>query len=408
MTENISIKEPTELTETTESKEPREPTEKSGMASLNLSSIFSLNTILYIFIFLAVYFIIYTLLNLFFKDSFSTPNGVTNMSINIVIYSLFALYGVHEYLKMSDDDKKNWFTYGCRTTKEMFNNPNSMLEVVGILLFLYMAASIFKIPAFVDQKPSSVVLLEKKAWIFLLMLVILNFFRYALGIPIVDIVYDNTAIFWNNLVHSKSSSSVDAAKSVGLVSDAHLYVPDVYGNIAGNVGGNASVEPPQQIVFDKEVFNISNNLYTFNDAENVCKAYDATLASYDQIEESYKKGAEWCNYGWSKDQMALFPTQKSTWDAIQGDAVQKNRCGRPGINGGHISDPNKKYGVNCYGVKPIPTPLEASYVNNDLYSSQTITNADKEVEKWKNQKDKMRVSPYNFTQWSEYYKYLMS
>jgi hypothetical protein len=395
-----------------ENIENQESKMNSDSFSLNMSSVFSLNTILYIFIFLAVYFIIFTILNLFFKDSFSTPNGVTNMSINIVIYALVVLYSIHEYLKMTDNDKKNWFTYGCRTIRDMLNSPRIIIELVLILLFLYMASSLFKIPAFTNQKPSSVVLMEKKTWILLIIVVVLNFFRYALGIPVVDIIYDNATVFWNNLIHGTSSSSVDAAKAVGLVSDGHLYMPGIYGNIAGNVSGNISgnavTEQPQQVVFDSEVFNISNNLYTFNDAENVCKAYGATLASYEQIEESYKKGAEWCNYGWSKDQMALFPTQKSTWDAIQGDAIQKNRCGRPGINGGHISDPNVKYGVNCYGVKPIPTPLEASYVNNDLYSSNTITESDKEVEKWKNQKDKMRVNPYNFTQWSEYYKYLMS
>ena len=66
-----------------------------------------------------------------------------------------------------------------------------------------------------------------------------------------------------------------------------------------------------------EVFNISNNLYTYDDAQAVCSVYGAQLATYEQIEDSYKNGGEWCNYGWSENQMAFFPTQKSTWDKLQ-------------------------------------------------------------------------------------------
>jgi len=66
-----------------------------------------------------------------------------------------------------------------------------------------------------------------------------------------------------------------------------------------------------------EVFNISNNLYTFDDAKNVCGSYGARLANYDEIENAYNNGAEWCNYGWSDGQMAFFPTQKDTWSVLQ-------------------------------------------------------------------------------------------
>ena len=60
----------------------------------------------------------------------------------------------------------------------------------------------------------------------------------------------------------------------------------------------------------KEVFHIPNNKYTYKDAKAVCKAYGARLANYDEVENAYNKGGEWCSYGWSKNQLALFPTQK--------------------------------------------------------------------------------------------------
>jgi Na+-transporting methylmalonyl-CoA/oxaloacetate decarboxylase gamma subunit len=57
-----------------------------------------------------------------------------------------------------------------------------------------------------------------------------------------------------------------------------------------------------------EVFNISKNVYTFNDAAAVCAAAGAELATYDQVKAAYDKGADWCNYGWIIGQMAVYPT----------------------------------------------------------------------------------------------------
>jgi uncharacterized membrane protein YgcG len=101
-----------------------------------------------------------------------------------------------------------------------------------------------------------------------------------------------------------------------------------------------------------EVFNIGNNIYNYKEADEVCKAYGARLATYDEIENSYNNGAEWCNYGWSSDQMAYFPTQKSTWNELQKDDRLKNACGRPGVNGGYMANPNIRFGANCFGSKP--------------------------------------------------------
>ena len=94
---------------------------------------------------------------------------------------------------------------------------------------------------------------------------------------------------------------------------------DVCGNIINASGGIMNVSGGIMnvsggiMIPKNEVFNISNNLYTYDDAQAICSVYGAQLATYDQVEEAYKDGAEWCNYGWSENQMAFFPTQKSTW-----------------------------------------------------------------------------------------------
>ena len=101
----------------------------------------------------------------------------------------------------------------------------------------------------------------------------------------------------------------------------------------------------------EEVFNVSNNKYTYKDAKSICKAYNSRLATYSEVENAYNAGGEWCNYGWSENQLALFPTQQNTYDKLQKIKGHENDCGRPGVNGGFL-DKSIKFGVNCYGVKP--------------------------------------------------------
>ena len=70
-------------------------------------------------------------------------------------------------------------------------------------------------------------------------------------------------------------------------------------------------EAPVQL---EEVYNIGNNIYTYDEANSVCNSLNAKLATHDQVVNAYKNGAEWCNYGWSSGQNALFPIQKETWE----------------------------------------------------------------------------------------------
>ena len=104
------------------------------------------------------------------------------------------------------------------------------------------------------------------------------------------------------------------------------------------------------LVGKKEVFNISDQVYTYEQAKCKCDAYGGKLATYSQIVDAYNKGAEWCNYGWSKGHKAYYPTQACS-DKGKTDKDKKEHCGKPGINGGYFP-PSMKFGVNCYGIKP--------------------------------------------------------
>lgn len=160
--------------------------------------------------------------------------------------------------------------------------------------------------------------------------------------------------------------------------------------------------PIQEIMFEKQVFHVPGNEYTYEDASALCKAYDARLASYEEIENSYRDGAEWCSYGWSKDQLALFPTQKNTYEKLQKIKGHENDCGRPGINGGYIDNKNVRFGVNCFGYKPEITPEEASLMHETPH--YPITEKDKKlarkVERYRRKLPDIIVSPFNNKRWS--------
>ena len=150
-----------------------------------------------------------------------------------------------------------------------------------------------------------------------------------------------------------------------------------------------------------EVFHVSGNKYKYKDAEPICKAYGARLATYDDIEKAYNKGAEWCEYGWSEDQMAFFPTQKKTWNDLQSSDKNKNACGRPGINGGYMENPNIRFGVNCYGVKPDITNKEKCLMDStSYYDTPEEKIIDKRTKYWEDQIDNLILSPFNENKWS--------
>lgn len=145
-----------------------------------------------------------------------------------------------------------------------------------------------------------------------------------------------------------------------------------------------------------EVFHVSDSLFTYDDAPAVCAAYGGTLATLEQVIDAYNKGAEWCSYGWSVGGMALYPTQKATWDELQReiDPAKRTRCGRPGVNGGYF-DPMNLFGVNCYGFKPpgnVTFPVPAPGVDRTAFNAA--------VNEYKNQLKSFNVNPWSRQRWN--------
>jgi hypothetical protein len=152
-----------------------------------------------------------------------------------------------------------------------------------------------------------------------------------------------------------------------------------------------------------EVFNVSQNKFTFYDAEPLCRALGAELATYEQVKDAWGKGADWCNYGWVKGQMAVYPTQQETYEKLQaGPEDERSACGSVGINGGFFDNPELRYGVNCYGKKPPQSAHDEKKLmeQGKIPRSPAALTVDKLVQEFRSKKDALFVRPFNDGKWS--------
>ena len=178
-----------------------------------------------------------------------------------------------------------------------------------------------------------------------------------------------------------------------------------HGKAPGSADGS---DPNAQAVMEKilpggksEVFNVSSNKYTYYDAEPLCKALGAELATYEQVKEAWSKGADWCNYGWVKGQLAVYPTSDETYQKLQsGPEEQRMACGRPGMNGGYFDNPEMRFGVTCVGKKPPQSKSDVVAAAAGAPLSPDALAYDKKVSQFKAEADSMALLPFNSKGWN--------
>ena len=262
-------------------------------------------------------------------------------------------------------------------------NPK-VIFVVGAIIIIYFVifASLGEKNVTDDNSPNNYVMfLELLMWSIFILLILLNGVSYLFNVDI------TTGI--------KNLFSSDTQVNINVESD------NLSDLISNKESTNESTNDSTNIL-KEEVYHIPGNKYTFNDAKAIAKSFGGRLATYKEVEEAYNKGADWCSYGWSKGQMALFPTQESKWNNLQEIEGHEHDCGRPGINGGFIDNPNVKFGVNCYGIKPNITPDEIKRMENSVIYQKTNKEIrfDELVDEWKQKLPNILLSPFNTDNWN--------
>ena len=158
-----------------------------------------------------------------------------------------------------------------------------------------------------------------------------------------------------------------------------------------------------EIMIEKQVFHIPEQKYSYYDAEALCAAYDARLATLEEIDDAYNDGGEWCSYGWSQDKLALYPTQPDTYKQLKEIRGHRHDCGRSGINGGFIKNPYARFGANCYGHKPKASQKELDYMEDTTPFPQNERDRkfDRRVDHYRRKLKDILVAPFNRGDWSE-------
>ena len=192
---------------------------------------------------------------------------------------------------------------------------------------------------------------------------------------------------------SKLPTGTDSVKSVPANSSIGMKVEDTPTNTEAPVGFEKIGDGKAQ------VYHVGENIYTFDDSEAVCKAFGAELATYEQLLDAYKSGADWCSVGWTKGQLALYPTQYKTWLKMQdNEPERRNACGEtPGIQGAYQDNKNLLFGVNCYGVKPAPR-------GHEKIRSKTMSDKERQlaqkIAEIRLKSDQITIAPRNEDKWS--------
>jgi hypothetical protein len=262
-----------------------------------------------------------------------------------------------------------------------FMNPSAFIIVALVLIAYFIVftslgnnsqSEFSSQPSFEKQKTSSILIAVVVGVLFILLLV--NGLQFFFG---VDIVASVKQVFLGNPV-----IDIQVQQNTGDITGSNV-VPEIH--------------------YTEQVFNIPGNQYGYEDAKSLCTAYGARLATYQEVENSYNKGAEWCNYGWSDGQMALFPTQMSTYNNLQKIEGHEHDCGRPGVNGGYMANPHLKFGVNCFGYKPKMTEEEEQLMQVSTPYPKTEKDIlfEKRVDYWKTKINDILVSPFNYDTWSK-------
>ena len=259
-------------------------------------------------------------------------------------------------------------------------NPQVLISLTIIIIVLYLITSVLgglggSESSSGQDKASSLVFLEVFLWAIFLFLLFINGAVYFFGFDI------KTSL---NAINGKPEVDINVIKPSSSE-------PKASSSGSSGTGGSS------------QVFHIPGNDYVYEDAKAVCKAYGARLATYDEVESSYNKGAEWCSYGWSEDQLALYPTQKATYKELQKIEGHENDCGRPGINGGYIDNKAVRFGVNCYGSKPKITALERDIMNNQTKYPKTTKDLarEKRTKYWTQHIKDIILSPFNYDSWNK-------
>jgi len=353
--------------------EPHEINEEPSKINSAFNKLYNKDNLIMLIAFLGIFVVLYIAFGFYFRIFGSGSQDTIVRAVNVIGLMALSILVIYEYYNWENKDLYKSF-------KDNFEDLETTFLLIIMLVFIIGVQKILHLPT---TEGNSSFILDISNFILkvlLLLNVLIICFTDLLNIPVLTILED--AI--NRILHGTVDNDDDIINESSDKRDS----------------GDMNTQPATE-----EVFNVSNNLYTYEEAPHVCAALGARLASHDEIKDAYKKGADWCSYGWSQNQMGFFPTQKESWKKLQSNNARKNSCGRPGVNGGYMPNSKMRLGVNCYGVKPQASEkdLERMATSNIVPRSSKDIITERKIEFWKENADRMlNLNPHSKGDWSLY------
>jgi hypothetical protein len=159
--------------------------------------IFNKTSFFYLLLFLGIYIFIYFMLGFFFNKG--TDNSSFELKLSRVLdfmFLTFLLIIIISYLYSSNTETTtNTFGNVINNYLVYLANPASIITSFLFLVVLYLIIYLFRVPTDRNIKPIFISILETLGWLTFIMICIITFFRFILGIPVDQIIY----IFWNSL-----------------------------------------------------------------------------------------------------------------------------------------------------------------------------------------------------------------
>jgi len=175
-------------------------------------TVFNKSNIILVIWFLAIYFICYLLIGIIFKKNVDNYNHQIRLSkmLDIVLLCFFLLFLIASYYSIPNIKKQDILENTATKTVNFIENPNSLAIMLFVMVLFYIIIYLFRIPMTYETKPFFISLVENGAWILLLVIVFVQFFKIVFDLDMLGAI--GSFLNWKSLpFHSDGTGASDGS-----------------------------------------------------------------------------------------------------------------------------------------------------------------------------------------------------
>ena len=169
---------------TVDTTKPATDTTKPTVDMSSIKALFNSSNLNAIFWFLAVYFAIIIILAIFFKDKLASMQAFSGQIIDILVFGTLIYYAFYMYYKNKDSENTDVMTYIKDELRRELNDFNTVIYLGIFLVALMGVTYAYRMVTLSTDAPFSINFLSGVSWIYMCVLLIVNFFIHVLKIPI--------------------------------------------------------------------------------------------------------------------------------------------------------------------------------------------------------------------------------